>query len=120
MKLLVVEDEALLRHHLYTRLGENVLPRGLSERDIGHLAAQNDPIGHYEPVDAQGTTVFYASVPYAKNWILCIAIENAAIYQPITRMTNMLVILMSVLCAFGLLLSIALAGSILRCKRSSS
>lgn len=22
MKLLVVEDEALLRHHLYTRLGE--------------------------------------------------------------------------------------------------
>ncbi|MGB8971841.1 MAG: DNA-binding response regulator, partial [Pseudomonas capeferrum] len=23
MKLLVVEDEALLRHHLYTRLGES-------------------------------------------------------------------------------------------------
>lgn len=62
-------------------------------------------------VNSQKMTVFYASVPYAENWILCDAIATANLIAPTTKIFNTLLV-----CAILAALFICLASFFLSRK----
>jgi len=59
-------------------------------------------------------TVFYSSVPYTEDWILCTMIDNANIYAQTNNIINLVFALAIILLLFAVLFAIIVSGTIVK------
>lgn len=59
-------------------------------------------------------TVFFSSVPYTEDWLLCIMIENSQIHAQTNKIINLIIILGIILLLGSILLAVAISGSIVK------
>lgn len=60
------------------------------------------------------TTVFFSSVPYTEDWLLCIMIENSMIHEQTNSIINLTIVMGIILLLTATLLAIAISGSIVK------
>ncbi|WP_315117274.1 sensor histidine kinase [uncultured Clostridium sp.] len=60
------------------------------------------------------TTVFFSSVPYTEDWLLCIMVENSMIHAQTNNIINLIVVMGIILLLTATLLAIAISGSIVK------
>lgn len=60
------------------------------------------------------STLFYSSIPYTEDWILCTLIENSYIHAQTNNIINVVVVLGIVLLLFAILLAIIISGAIVK------
>ena len=90
------------------------VPQGISDESLEALCELQDGRGYSQRIGAPGTTVFYTDVPYADNWLLCMAIEDSAIYAKANRFATLLLPLGALLCLLSTLLAGVVAASVLK------
>lgn len=69
---------------------------------------------HLNEFSELNSTVFYSSVPYAKDWILCTMIDNNKILEQTNQLINLLLIVCLLLFIVSILLSVFISCSITR------
>lgn len=104
--------------NLYTTARESELYQELSPQELEEIAREADSreAGHLYKTTRSGqeTTLFYSSVPYADDWILCAMVENAQIHATTTRMTQILIVTCLGLLLAAVLFTSLLSASVLR------
>lgn len=60
------------------------------------------------------TTVFFSSVPYTKDWLLCIMIENSQIHAQTNQIINLIILVGVILLLAAIILAIIISGSIVK------
>lgn len=102
---------------LYTTSQKANLEKELPQSEIERISVQFDQAnsGHFNVIKSSGknATLFYSSVPYADDWILCTMIDNEQFYASITRITTILIVACIVLIALLLFLTGSLSASVL-------
>jgi two-component system sensor histidine kinase YesM len=76
------------------------------EIDLGTISLKN--------ISDKDSTLFFSSIPYTEDWILCTLIENSYIHSQTNNIINLVVILGIILLLFAILLAIIVSGTIVR------
>lgn len=104
--------------NLYTTAQESALYQELSPHALEDLSrqAESQEAGHlYQTTQSgQEVTLFYSSVPYASDWILCAMVENAQIHATTTQITQILIVACLGLLLAAVLFTSLLSASVLR------
>ena len=103
---------------LYTVSRENELSQELSAGDLEAVArrADSQEAGCLYQASRTGrqAALFYSSVPYADDWILCAMVDNARIHADTTRIIQILVFACLALLLAAVLFTSLLSASVLR------
>ncbi|WP_232697595.1 sensor histidine kinase [Brevibacillus daliensis] len=100
---------------VYTGSGKGFEERDLSREKLLDLAKQSMGSQAGTLVTAQNkSTLFYSSVPYADDWLLCMMIDNDKIHAETNYITNLIVIVCLLLIVASVGLAIFVSGSITR------
>lgn len=65
-------------------------------------------------VSNKDSTLFFSSIPYTEDWILCTMVENSYIHAQTNNIINLVVILGIILLLFSILLAIIVSGTIVK------
>ncbi|WMM23813.1 sensor histidine kinase [Tissierella sp. MB52-C2] len=76
------------------------------EIDLGTISLKN--------ISDKDSTLFFSSIPYTEDWILCTLIENSYIHSQTNNIINLVVILGIILLLFAILLAIIVSGTIVK------
>ncbi len=103
---------------LYTVSRESELSQELSAQDLQSIARRADSQEAgclYQTVQSgRQTALFYSSVPYADDWILCAMVENSRIHAATTQMIHILALACLALLLAAVLFTSLLSASVLR------
>lgn len=77
-----------------------------NERNSGSLKLKN--------LSGKESTVFFSSVPYTGDWLLCTIIENSSIHAQTNNLINFVIKLGVILILVAILFSIIISGSIVK------
>jgi len=84
----------------------NTISDHFQEAKSGIIAIRN--------LSNKDATVFYSSIPYTEDWILCTMIENRMIYEQTNHIINYVIIIGIILCILAILLAILVSNSIVK------
>lgn len=65
-------------------------------------------------ISNKDSTLFFSSIPYTEDWILCTMVENSYIHAQTNNIINLVVILGIILLLFSILLAIIVSGTIVK------
>lgn len=65
-------------------------------------------------ISNKDSTLFFSSIPYTEDWILCTLIENSYIHAQTNNIINLVVALGIILLLFAILLAIIISGTIVK------
>lgn len=65
-------------------------------------------------ISNKDATLFFSSIPYTEDWLLCTMIENSYIHAQTNSIINLVVILGVVLLLFAILLAIIISGALVK------
>ncbi|WP_172645109.1 sensor histidine kinase [Clostridium tetani] len=103
---------------IYSTTKENLNSNYISLEGLSSIATQskNKSSGTvaFKNVYNKDSTVFFSSVPYTENWILCIIVENKKIHTQINQIINLILFVGLILLLAAILLSIVISGSIVK------
>ncbi|QBD85307.1 sensor histidine kinase [Clostridium tetani] len=103
---------------IYSTTKENLNSNYISLEELSCIANQskNKSSGTValKNVHNKDSTVFFSSVPYTENWILCIIVENKKIHTQINQIINLILFVGLILLLAAILLSIVISGSIVK------
>lgn len=105
MDIYSIPKENLTKEHISID-GLNKIIDNSIENNTGAIELRN--------VYNEDTTIFYSSIPYTENWILCTMIENSKIHAQTNSIINLVLFLGSSLLTIAILLAIIVSGSIVR------
>ncbi|MEW8972738.1 MAG: sensor histidine kinase [Tissierellaceae bacterium] len=79
---------------------------GSLEKNSGTIETKN--------IANKDTTVFFSSIPYTENWILCTMVENHKIHAQTNSIINLVLTFGMILLGISILLAILVSGSIVK------
>ncbi|GAA0729381.1 hypothetical protein GCM10008905_29280 [Clostridium malenominatum] len=100
-----IANEELLNKHISSKGLDTIINQAV-EKGSGTVGIKN--------LSNNDTTVFFSSVPYTEDWLLCIMIENSQIHAQTNKIINLIIILGIILLLGAILLAIAISGSIVK------
>ncbi|RXM58319.1 hypothetical protein DP144_02525 [Clostridium tetani] len=103
---------------IYSTTKKNLNSNYISSEGLYSIANQSKnkssgTIG-FKNVHNEDSTVFFSSVPYTEDWILCIIVENKKIHTQINQIINLILLVGLILLIAAILLSIVISGSIVK------
>ncbi|RXI54878.1 sensor histidine kinase [Clostridium tetani] len=103
---------------IYSTTKENLNSNYISSEGLYSIVNQskNKSLGtvSFKNVHNKESTVFFSSVPYTEDWILCIIVENNEIHTQINQIINLILLVGLILLLAAILLSIVISGSIVK------
>ncbi|MDU5082848.1 MAG: sensor histidine kinase [Bacillota bacterium] len=76
------------------------------EENLGTISLKN--------ISNKDSTLFFSSIPYTEDWILCTLIENSYIHTQTNNIINLVVALGIILLSLAILLAIIISGTIVK------
>lgn len=76
------------------------------EENLGTISLKN--------ISDKDSTLFFSSIPYTEDWILCTLIENSYIHTQTNNIINLVVALGIILLSLAILLAIIISGTIVK------
>ncbi|MBU5270289.1 cache domain-containing sensor histidine kinase [Clostridium cochlearium] len=91
----------------YISLNElNKIVKESKTNNSGSVAIKN--------IHNKNSTVFFSSVPYTEDWLLCIMLENSQIHEQTNKIINLIIWVGIILLLAATLLAIIISGSIVK------
>lgn len=105
MDIYTISKESLVTNYVSDTILQDV---------IDHSTIKNSGAVYVKNSAGKPSTLFYSSVPYTQDWLLCTLIENSNIHAGTNSLISMLTKTGILLLALAVLLAIALSSTIVR------